>query len=124
MFVDFNQNAPHKNVFGAWGVRARAGRQVSTPIEWDELMTVEPDELTMLTVPERLAERGDPWHDMDDEPQDIEPLVEPLRRGPGGRHPRRAVAARLPEDAQRGAAGPAQPRPQGRAEPATVNQIG
>lgn len=76
VFVDFNQNAPHKNVFGAWGVRARVGAQVSTPFEWDELMDVVPDELTLLTVPERLAERGDPWADMDDEPQDIGPLVE------------------------------------------------
>lgn len=76
VFVDFNQNAPHKNVFGAWGVRARVGAQVSTPIEWDELMDVRPDELTILTVPDRLAERGDPWADMDDEPQEIAELVE------------------------------------------------
>lgn len=76
VFVDFNQNAPHKNVFGAWGVRPRVGAQVSTPIEWDELMSIEPDELTMLTVPARLAERGDPWVDMDDEPQDIQVLVD------------------------------------------------
>ena len=26
VFIDFNQNAPHKTVFGAWCVRARAGR--------------------------------------------------------------------------------------------------
>jgi DNA primase len=76
VFVDFNQNAPHKNVFGAWGVRARAWAQVSTPIEWDELMTVDPEELTILSVPKRLADHGDPWHDMDDEPQDIAPLVD------------------------------------------------
>ena len=76
VFVDFNQNAPHKNVFGAWGVRARVGAQVSTPIEWDDLMDVQPDELTLRTVPDRLAERGDPWADMDDDPQDIAELVD------------------------------------------------
>lgn len=76
VFVDFNQNAPHKNVFGAWGVRPRVGAQVSTPIEWDDLKDVRPDELTMLTVPDRLAERGDAWADMDDHPQDIGELVE------------------------------------------------
>ena len=32
VFVDFNQNAPHKTVFGAWCVRPRVGGQVSTPI--------------------------------------------------------------------------------------------
>ena len=26
IFIDFNQNSPHKTVFGAWSVRARAGR--------------------------------------------------------------------------------------------------
>ena len=31
VFVDFNQNAPHKTVFGAWCVRPRPGAQVSTP---------------------------------------------------------------------------------------------
>ena len=76
VFVDFNQNAPHKNVFGAWGVRPRVGAQVSTPISWDDLMTVVPDELTVLTVPDRLAELGDPWADMDDHPQDIGAFVD------------------------------------------------
>src|SRR3954468_1367109 len=37
VFLDFNQNAPHKTVFGAWSVRARPGAQVSTPVRWDEL---------------------------------------------------------------------------------------
>ena len=36
-FVDFNQNAPHKTVFGAWAARATPDARVSTPIEWDEV---------------------------------------------------------------------------------------
>jgi DNA ligase D len=75
VFVDFNQNAPHKTMFGAWGVRARVGAQVSTPIRWDELAAVEPDHLTLRTAPEHLAAHGDPWADMDDHPQDIDDLV-------------------------------------------------
>ena len=31
VFIDFNQNAPHKTVLGAWSVRPRVGGQVSTP---------------------------------------------------------------------------------------------
>jgi DNA ligase D-like protein (predicted polymerase) len=31
IFIDFNQNAPHKTVFGAWFARPRLGGQVSTP---------------------------------------------------------------------------------------------
>ncbi len=76
VFVDFNQNAPHKNVFGAWGVRPRVGAQVSTPFDWDELMTIDPEAMTMFTVPGRLAAEGDPWETMDDEPQDIGPFVD------------------------------------------------
>jgi DNA ligase D len=76
VFVDFNQNAPHKTVFGAWSVRARPGGQVSTPFQWDELDDVEPDELTLATVPGRVAERGDPWAGIDADLQSLEPLLE------------------------------------------------
>jgi DNA ligase D len=75
VFVDFNQNAPHKTVFSAWSARSRAGAQVSTPLFWDEIATVLPDELTIASVPTRLAERGDPWADMPDRPQSLEPLL-------------------------------------------------
>ena len=78
VFVDFNQNAPHKTAFGAWCARPRVGAQVSAPISWDELSAVAPDELTIATVPARLAERGDPWAGA--QPQSIEPLLEWSRR--------------------------------------------
>ena len=42
IFVDYNQNAPHKTVFGAWGVRARPGGQVSTPLRWEEVFDAAP----------------------------------------------------------------------------------
>ncbi|UQS22307.1 non-homologous end-joining DNA ligase [Amycolatopsis thermalba] len=80
VFVDFNQNAPHKTVFGAWCVRPRAGGQVSTPISWGELSTVEPAELTLSTVPELVARRGDPWAEMGARPQSIEALLEMSER--------------------------------------------
>lgn len=84
VFVDFNQNAPHKTVFGAWCVRPRAGAQVSTPIGWDELATIEPDDLTIATVPARVTERGDPWAGSGEHPQSIEPLLELSRRDLAG----------------------------------------
>jgi DNA ligase D len=80
VFVDFNQNAPHKTVFGTWCVRPRVGGQVSTPIGWDELDTVEPGTLTLSTVPARVAERGDPWAGAGERPQSIEPLLEMSER--------------------------------------------
>src|SRR5437660_1649113 len=68
VFVDFNQNAPHKTVFGAWSARARPGGQVSTPFAWDELDAIEPDALTIGTVPERVRATGDPWADVSEAP--------------------------------------------------------
>ncbi len=80
VFVDFNQNAPHKTVFGAWSVRARVGAQVSTPIGWHEVATIDPNSLTMQTVPERLIQMGDPWLEMNEDPQSIQPLLEMSQR--------------------------------------------
>lgn len=76
VFVDFNQNAPHKTVFGAWSVRARPGAQVSTPLDWDDIDVVHPDDLTIASVPARVDERGDAWAPLSDDLQSLEPLLE------------------------------------------------
>jgi DNA ligase D len=76
VFVDFNQNAPHKTVFGAWSVRSRTGAQVSAPLTWDEIDTLHPDELTIASVPERLAALGDPWEAINEAPQSLQPLLD------------------------------------------------
>ncbi len=73
VFIDYNQNAPHKTIFGAWSVRARPGAQVSTPFAWDELDTIVPDVLTIATVPRRVRTSGDPWAEMS--PQSLDPLL-------------------------------------------------
>jgi DNA ligase D len=76
VFVDFNQNAPHKTVFGAWCVRARPGAQVSTPFRWEELDDAfHPDTLTMPVVAGRVRRDGDPWAPMYAQPQSIEALL-------------------------------------------------
>ena len=51
IFIDFNQNAPHKTVFAPWSVRALDHAPVSCPFEWDELPTLVPHDLTIATVP-------------------------------------------------------------------------
>jgi DNA ligase D len=80
IFLDYNQNAPHKTVFGAWSVRARIGGQVSTPVRWEELDDTDPDGLTIATVPDKLAQDGDPWAEIDTAPQSIEPLLDMYAR--------------------------------------------
>lgn len=76
VFVDFNQNAPHKTVFGAWSARNRVGGQVSTPLRWDELSDVSPDDLTIATVPDRVDASGDPWAELSTAPQSIHQLID------------------------------------------------
>ena len=105
VFVDFNQNAPHKTVFGAWSVRARAGGQVSTPFFWDELETVDQDALTLATVPG--AGRGG-RRSVGPRDRGAAAAGAAARAARGGHAQRadgRAVAAGVPEDAQRAAAG-------------------
>src|SRR3954453_6800070 len=80
IFVDYNQNAPHKTVFGAWSVRARAGGQVSTPLTWDEVFELHPDDLTLATV----AGRDDPWAGIDDDLQSLAPLLDMHERDRAG----------------------------------------
>jgi DNA ligase D len=76
VFIDYNQNAPHKTVFGAWSVRARAGAQVSTPLAWAEIDEIHPDQFTIASLAARLETTGDPWLAMAGDPQSLEPLLE------------------------------------------------
>jgi DNA primase len=80
VFVDFNQNAPHKTVFGAWFARPRTGGQVSTPLSWDEVASVVSDDLTIVSVPDLVQRRGDPWADIARSPQSLEPLLAMAKR--------------------------------------------
>ncbi|MEO8879168.1 MAG: DNA ligase D [Gemmatimonadaceae bacterium] len=62
IYVDYLQNVKGKSVAGAYGVRARDGATVSTPLQWKELnASLDPRKLTIETVPERIVKLGDIW---------------------------------------------------------------
>ena len=98
VFVDFNQNAPHKTVFGAWSVRARPGAQVSAPFRWDGAGRVHPDALTMDSGGPLRTSRATPGPAA--RPQSLEPLLEMSRRDAAAGLTRRPVASGVPEDAR------------------------
>src|SRR5205823_6247429 len=52
-FVDYNQNARDHTIASAYSVRGIREGTVSTPIGWEELDDVVPQELTIATVPAR-----------------------------------------------------------------------
>ena len=110
VFIDFNQNAPHKTVFGAWCVRANPHGQVSYPFRWDELESIDPPALTLATVPARLAADRRPVGGHVDEPPVARAGARPARARPRRRAARCAVAAGVPQDAPRAASGGARRR--------------
>jgi len=87
IFVDFNQNARDRTIAGAYSLRPVVGAPVSTPLTWDELPSVRPRDLNLRTVPARLAELGDPYASLDENPCTLEPLLalweEQAARGQG-----------------------------------------
>ncbi|MFU8850652.1 non-homologous end-joining DNA ligase [Micromonospora sp. SL1-18] len=76
VFVDFNQMARDRTIACAYSLRANARATASTPVDWDELTEVDPDDFDLRSVPARFAERGDPHAGIDDTPWDISPLLE------------------------------------------------
>jgi DNA ligase D len=79
IFVDFNQNAPHKTVFAPWSVRALDHAPVSFPFPWAELSSLRPHDMTIATVPQHVATHGDAWLAMNDLLQSIEPFLDMVR---------------------------------------------
>jgi len=76
LFVDYNQNARDHTIASAYSVRGNQRGTVSTPIRWDEVDAVEPDDFTILTVPARFAGLGDLHATIDDVAYDLRPLLE------------------------------------------------
>jgi len=64
--LDYTQNAINKTLVAPYSPRAAAGAPVSSPIDWEELddPTLRPDGFTVRSVLDRIADRGDPYHDL------------------------------------------------------------
>jgi bifunctional non-homologous end joining protein LigD len=64
VLVDVQRNGYGQTAVPPYGVRARPGAPVATPITWDELGRVEPDQFTVRSVGRRLSRGGDRWADL------------------------------------------------------------
>ena len=66
ILVDTARNGYAQTAVPPYAVRPRPGAPVATPIEWEELSDskLRPDRWTVKNVRKRLAQRGDPWADM------------------------------------------------------------
>ena len=92
VFLDYNQNAKDRTVASAYSVRPLPDARVSTPLSWDEVLTVEAEAFTLQTVPARFAEIGDPGAGIDGAVGSLEAVLEP-RSGTRPRKQGRAVAS-------------------------------
>jgi bifunctional non-homologous end joining protein LigD len=76
VFLDYNQNAKDRTTCSAYSVRPLPDARVSTPLHWREVPECDPADFTVLTVPKRFAEIGDPHADMDAHAGSLELLLE------------------------------------------------
>lgn len=75
VFVDFNQMARDRTMASAYSPRPLPHAPVSCPVTWEEVADIDPAALTVRTVPQRLAEVGDPWAGLDDAAGDVGTLI-------------------------------------------------
>lgn len=76
VFLDYNQAARDRTMAGAYSPRPLSHASVSCPVDWNELDGLDPSTLTVRTVPERLADVGDPWAGMNASPGGIQTLLD------------------------------------------------
>ena len=76
VFLDYNQNAKDRTTCSAYSVRPLPDARVSTPLHWHEVPDCDPADFTVLTIPKRFAELGDPHAGIDAAPGSLEKLRE------------------------------------------------
>ncbi|MFI5559852.1 DNA polymerase domain-containing protein [Amycolatopsis japonica] len=76
VFIDYNQAARDRTVASSWSVRGTPRATVSTPLTWDLLTEVDPDDFDVLTAGAFYAERGDLHAPMDEQAFGIETLLD------------------------------------------------
>jgi DNA ligase D-like protein (predicted polymerase) len=76
VFLDYNQNAKDRTTCSAYSVRPLPDARVSTPLYWHEVPDCDPADFTVLTIPKRFAEIGDPHAGIDAAPGSLERLLE------------------------------------------------
>jgi len=76
VFLDYNQNAKDRTTCSAYSVRPLPDARVSTPLRWEEVNDCDPADFTVLTVPGRFKQVGDPHAEMNKAAGSLEKLLE------------------------------------------------
>jgi bifunctional non-homologous end joining protein LigD len=84
VFVDYNQNARDRTIASGYSVRPVPDARVCCPLEWDEVPDVEPADLRLDTVPNRLRKKGDPAAEIDRHAGSLHQLLDLAQRDEEG----------------------------------------
>lgn len=76
VFLDYNQNAKDRTTASSYSVRPLPDARVSAPLLWEEVQHCDPADFTVLTMPGRFAEIGDPHAEMDAAAGSLDGLLE------------------------------------------------
>ena len=76
VFLDYNQNAKDRTTCSGYSVRPLPDARVSAPLTWDEVPDCDPADFTVLTMPARFEEIGDPHAGMDDAAGSLDRLLD------------------------------------------------
>jgi DNA ligase D-like protein (predicted ligase)/DNA ligase D-like protein (predicted polymerase)/DNA ligase D-like protein (predicted 3'-phosphoesterase) len=62
VLLDIYRNRQSQTIVCAYSVRGLPGAPVSTPLQWEELSSIEsPKTFNLQSVPQRVLQNGDPW---------------------------------------------------------------
>jgi bifunctional non-homologous end joining protein LigD len=81
VLVDHRQNGAGKTIASVYSVRPKPGAPVSTPLRWDELRKgIVPREFTMEVALERVAQYGDLFAPVLEDPRPLAPAARALAK--------------------------------------------
>ncbi len=82
IYADVMRNAYAQTVVASYGVRARPGALVATPLSWPEVEDdrLAPGQFTMAAVRARMADGRDPWADFTDSARGLGAALKRLAR--------------------------------------------
>jgi bifunctional non-homologous end joining protein LigD len=65
VFIDYIRNSLGQTSIAPYSLRPTSNASIATPLHWDELTSsLTPDKFHLKNIFKRLAQRVDPWHDL------------------------------------------------------------
>ena len=80
VFFDYNQNSRGKTIASVYSVRPTTSATVSMPVRWEELGDIVPKDFTLLTVPDIMRRKSDPWRGVLEHKQDMNSILSSIKK--------------------------------------------